>query len=449
MSYSLEFSFVFRNQPTLTLNGQLYDALGATVGSLITTGFVNLGNGTYSYLATLPDGHVGTLVIYDSALATRCIAFSINPAEMENANVKSSTLATQTSVDTITGYVDTEVAAIKAKTDNLPSDPASTSGLASAHGSGSWATATGFATPTNITAGTITAVTGAVGSVAGNVGGNVIGSIGSLATQAKADVNAEADTALADVGVTTTVTGRIDTNINSRASQSSVDALNDLGAADIDARLTAYDGATQADLNAVQTTITTAIAALNNLSAAQVWSYGTRTLTSFGTLIADIWSNVTRTLTSGGDGVTVDEIRAIVTEVLSSRVTISDDMITDTTTTGVWNFVINQGETFVRTLTVTRSVGLFDSDSYTAAMQFRRSIGDTTAFLTLTSEAGLTLTVADGGASITFAMLISAEDTAALNPGHAVYDLELTAADETVVRLLAGKVVISREVTRP
>ena len=42
-------------------------------------------------------------------------------------------------------------------------------------------------------------VTGNVGgNVTGNVGGNVTGSIGSLATQAKADVNAEADTALAD-----------------------------------------------------------------------------------------------------------------------------------------------------------------------------------------------------------------------------------------------------------
>lgn len=65
---------------------------------------------------------------------------------------------------------------------------------------------------------TIASVTGAVGSVTGNVGGNVTGSIGSLAAQAKADVNAEADTALADVGVTSTVTGRIDTTISSRAS---------------------------------------------------------------------------------------------------------------------------------------------------------------------------------------------------------------------------------------
>lgn len=39
--------------------------------------------------------------------------------------------------------------------------------------------------------GSVASVTGAVGSVTGNVGGNVTGSIGSLATTAKADVNAE------------------------------------------------------------------------------------------------------------------------------------------------------------------------------------------------------------------------------------------------------------------
>lgn len=46
--------------------------------------------------------------------------------------------------------------------------------------------------------GGVASVAGAVGSVTGNVGGNLVGSIGSLATQAKAEVNAEADTALSD-----------------------------------------------------------------------------------------------------------------------------------------------------------------------------------------------------------------------------------------------------------
>lgn len=44
---------------------------------------------------------------------------------------------------------------------------------------------------------TVASVSGAVGSVTGNVGGNVTGSVGSLATQAKADVNAEMVDALA------------------------------------------------------------------------------------------------------------------------------------------------------------------------------------------------------------------------------------------------------------
>lgn len=75
----------------------------------------------------------------------------------------------------------------------------------------------------NVT-GSVGSVVGAVGSVTGNVGGNVTGSIGSLATQAKADVNAEADSALADVGVTTTVTGRIDAAISTRLASASYTA---------------------------------------------------------------------------------------------------------------------------------------------------------------------------------------------------------------------------------
>lgn len=106
-----------------------------------------------------------------------------------------------------------------------------------------------IASTTNITAGTITTVTNltnaptsgdftatmktsigtavaasAVASVTGNIGGNLNGSVGSLGAQAKLDVNAEADTALADVGVTTTVTGRIDAAISTRLASASYTA---------------------------------------------------------------------------------------------------------------------------------------------------------------------------------------------------------------------------------
>lgn len=48
-----------------------------------------------------------------------------------NLNATVSSRATQASVDTIDDFLDTEVAAIKAKTDNLPSDPADASDIAS------------------------------------------------------------------------------------------------------------------------------------------------------------------------------------------------------------------------------------------------------------------------------------------------------------------------------
>jgi hypothetical protein len=72
-------------------------------------------------------------------------------------------------------------------------------GLTEAGGTGDHLTAINLPNQTmdivgNITgslSGAVGSVTGAVGSVTGNVGGNVVGSVGSLATQAKADVNAE------------------------------------------------------------------------------------------------------------------------------------------------------------------------------------------------------------------------------------------------------------------
>lgn len=96
MSYMLNFVVTFRNQPALTLNAQLYDASGTQTGATITSGFVNLGDGAYSYLATIPDGHVGALKVYDSTTLSRCVAFAINPQEAEYSNSKTSEVAQST-----------------------------------------------------------------------------------------------------------------------------------------------------------------------------------------------------------------------------------------------------------------------------------------------------------------------------------------------------------------
>ena len=52
--------------------------------------------------------------------------------ELGRVDVASSTLATAVNLATVAGYVDTEVAAIKAKTDNLPASPAATGDIPSA-----------------------------------------------------------------------------------------------------------------------------------------------------------------------------------------------------------------------------------------------------------------------------------------------------------------------------
>lgn len=76
----------------------------------------------------------------------------------------------------------------------------------------------------NIGGGAVVAasVTGAVGSVTGNV----TGSIGSLATQAKADVNAEADTAISDAGLATAAAlATVDTNVDSILADTGTDGV--------------------------------------------------------------------------------------------------------------------------------------------------------------------------------------------------------------------------------
>lgn len=130
--------------------------------------------------------------------------------------------------------------------------------------------------------GSVGSVTGAVGSVAGNVAGNVVGSVGSVAsfgtliadiwsylltaittggsigklikdyldaaissrsTVTTAQVNAECDTALADVGLTSTITGRIDAAVSTRSTLDAAGVRSAVGleSANLDTQLGAID----------------------------------------------------------------------------------------------------------------------------------------------------------------------------------------------------------------
>jgi hypothetical protein len=173
-------------------------------------------------------------------------------------------------------------AAIKAKTDNLPAAPASTTNITS----GTITTVTNL---TNApTAGDLTAtmktsvttaataatpvaasVTGAVGSVTGNVGGNVTGSVGSV------------------VGAVGSVASAVTVGTNSDKTGYSLTTAYDL------AKTASQAGDAMTLTSGERTSIGTA-----------VWATGTRTLSSFGTLVTDmvtaVWAAATRTLTAIG-----------------------------------------------------------------------------------------------------------------------------------------------------
>ena len=123
----------------LTVHGKLYDAAGTLV-TTITTGVVEVVDGLYQYVLNAPDTHAGAFVLYNSADATLRRSFMVAPRETENADVLTSSADIPTAAQ-----IDTQ--------------------LSGTHGAGAWATATGFATPANVTAAQ-TAITAAQPSAA-------------------------------------------------------------------------------------------------------------------------------------------------------------------------------------------------------------------------------------------------------------------------------------------
>ena len=92
MAYTLDFAVNLGiSQTGFTLTAQLVDTAGANVGSLISTGFTEIGAGNYLWHATaIPSGHRGG-VIFKSG-ATIMAFTAINPEEAENMDVKTSSV---------------------------------------------------------------------------------------------------------------------------------------------------------------------------------------------------------------------------------------------------------------------------------------------------------------------------------------------------------------------
>ena len=112
---------------------------------------------------------------------------------------------------------------------------------------------------------------------------------------------------------------------------------------------------------------------------------------------------------------------------------------------GSFDFTIEQGATFNLLLTWKINDVAVNLTGYSARLQARVDVEDTETVLSLTtSNGGITL----GGALGTISLDQTATQTAVLQTGEFVYDLELQSGGGQVTRLVQGQLTVSAEVTR-
>lgn len=113
---------------------------------------------------------------------------------------------------------------------------------------------------------------------------------------------------------------------------------------------------------------------------------------------------------------------------------------------GSFDFTIEQGATFHLAMTWKIDDVPVNLTNWTARLQARVDVEDTETILSLTTDAGGGITL--GGALGTITLDRNATQTALLQAGQFVYDLELISSVSSVTRLLQGQLTISAEVTR-
>ena len=106
MAYTLTFGLALGTSQTgLTLAAQLVDTAGGNVGGEVTTGFVEMGQGNYTWTyAGIPDGHRGAAKFYKGGVPGTILAIAaINAEEGERLDVAVSSRAVAGDAMTLTG----------------------------------------------------------------------------------------------------------------------------------------------------------------------------------------------------------------------------------------------------------------------------------------------------------------------------------------------------------
>ena len=108
----------------------------------------------------------------------------------------------------------------------------------------------------------------------------------------------------------------------------------------------------------------------------------------------------------------------------------------------ILNQIVDQGSTWSKQITVYETDGttIQNLTGYTVASQLRK---------TYTSTAYTTINATNNSpTSGIIIMSLTATQTAALKSGRYVYDLQITAADGTVTRVIEGVITLRPEVTK-
>lgn len=194
---------------------------------------------------------------------------------------------------------------------------------------------------------------------------------------------------------------------------------------------------------------------LSTLTAASVWSYSTRTLTSFGSLVSDIaaavWGYATRTITSGG--ITAAEIWSYVSRTLTQTAAEVQEAMTGT------NIVIHRGDTWSWSLTGLGNISARTKLYFT--LKSSTIHADSDALVQVEETGGLlrlngaAVESGDGGelavddeTSGDITITLSAATTAQLTPAPGlVYDVQMVTATG-VDTLTQASATVTADVTR-
>lgn len=104
------------------------------------------------------------------------------------------------------------------------------------------------------------------------------------------------------------------------------------------------------------------------------------------------------------------------------------------------NLVIDQGSTFSAAIDLTDTDdNAYDLTQYTVAAQMRKNY---------TSSSAVTFTADHTGANGKITLTLLPATTATLEPGRYLYDVEITAPNGTITRVVEGIVTVTPGITR-